>query len=65
MDEILGEINACKILLAQTDYQALKYAEGAMPEQEFAPIRALRASWRARINELEAVLAEGDGDDNV
>ena len=50
----VAEINALKILLRDTDYKALKHADGALNDEEYAPIRAQRAEWRARINELEA-----------
>lgn len=53
-DENAGKINALKQLLAQTDYQALKFSDGAMGEDEYAPTRQQRAEWRAQINELEA-----------
>lgn len=36
------EIEACKAKLASTDYQCLKYAEGELTEDEYAPIRELR-----------------------
>lgn len=39
--------------LTTTDYLAIKYAEGELTEEEYAPIRALRRQWRQRINELE------------
>lgn len=55
--EIMAEIVALKSLLRDTDYQALKFAEGALTESEYAETRAKRAAWRARINELEAELA--------
>lgn len=51
------EINTCKQLLAQTDYQALKHADGALGDDEYAQVRGQRAAWRARINELEQALA--------
>lgn len=40
--------------LDRTDYQAIKYAEGVLTEEEYAPIKAQRQAWRARLNELEA-----------
>lgn len=55
-----GEINAYKILLAQTDYQALKHADGAISDEEYAPIREKRAEWRRKINELETLPGDGD-----
>lgn len=56
-NEIVGQINTLKQLLSQTDYQALKYSDGAMTEDEYAPVRENRAKWRAQINDLEAQLA--------
>lgn len=47
------EISELKAKLAQTDYQAIKFAEGWITADEYAPIKTLRNSWRARINELE------------
>lgn len=52
--QIESEINGLQILLSQTDYKCLKYAEGALTDEEYAPIREKRAEWRAKINELEA-----------
>ena len=39
--------------LEETDYKAIKYAEGLISEEEYAETRALRQSWRDEINELE------------
>lgn len=50
---IQNEINALKQNLARTDYKAIKYAEGLIPEEEYASIRQERQAWRDRINELE------------
>ena len=56
------EINELKQKLADTDYQALKYAEGQISEEEYLPIKEQRQAWRDRINELEAMLeVESDG----
>lgn len=59
-NEIQGEINALKQLLSNTDYQAIKHSEGEMSEVEFVPIREKRQRWRARINELEVQLDDGE-----
>lgn len=56
------EMSELKAKLAETDYKAIKYAEGFIVESEYAPIRAERQSWRERIGTLEAVLADGGGD---
>ena len=46
------EICSLKKYLKATDYKAIKYAEGAISEAEFAPIKEARANARERINEL-------------
>ena len=38
---------------AETDYLCLKYTEGALSEEEYAPIRRQRAAYRAEINALQ------------
>ena len=45
-----------KMLLANSDYQAIKYAEGEMSASEYAPMKANRQAWRAEINRLESEL---------
>lgn len=50
------EIADLKKHLADTDYQAIKFAEGEMSGEDYAPVKAQRQQWRARINELEAEL---------
>jgi hypothetical protein len=49
------EICECKRYLESTDYQAIKYAEGAISEEEYAPIKEARAKARDRIRELAFV----------
>ena len=52
-DNIIAEIEQCKAKLESTDYQCLKYAEGELTEDEYAPTRELRKQLRKQINELE------------
>lgn len=47
------EINSLKDKLAATDYKALKYAEGLISENEYAPIKQERQNLRQQINQLE------------
>lgn len=47
------QIADLKAQLAATDYKAIKYAEGWLTEEEYAPIRAERQVIRDQINELE------------
>ena len=50
------EISDLKRALTETDYKAIKYAEGEITYAEYEPTKRQRAQWRARINELEALL---------
>ena len=53
-DETAFQITELKKRLAESDYKAIKYAEGWYTEEEYAPIRAERGALRERIRELEA-----------
>lgn len=41
-------------LLAKTDYEAIKYGEGAIDADQYIEMAAARAAWRLAINKLEA-----------
>ena len=56
VNELQFMILVLKSKLSSTDYQTIKYAEGELSAEEFAPIREQRRQWRAEINELEAQL---------
>lgn len=45
-----------KKLLADSDYKAIKYAEGAISESEYMLTKAERQAWRDEINTLEGML---------
>ena len=47
------EIFLLKSKLAETDYKAIKYAEGWLTDEEYAPIKAERQAIREEINKLE------------
>lgn len=53
-------IEELKQMLLNTDYQAIKYAEGELTEEEYAPIKAQRKEWREEINRLEEELKNGN-----
>lgn len=55
--EYQAEIDELKKNLVDTDYKAIKYAEGEISEEDYAPIKAQRQAWRDRINELEALIS--------
>lgn len=45
-------IQDLKELLAKSDYKAIKFAEGEISEEEYAPIREQRRAYREELNEL-------------
>lgn len=47
-------IEDLKSQLASTDYKAIKYAEGWLTDEEYAPIKAERQAIRDEINALES-----------
>ena len=58
--KIASELRVYKTLLKNTDYKAIKYAEGVLSAEEYALVKANRQTWRNRINELEALMKEGE-----
>lgn len=48
-----SEIAELKQKLKDTDYMAIKYAEGQITESEYAEIKTKRQEWRNRINQIE------------
>jgi hypothetical protein len=50
----INRIAELKRLLAESDYQCLKHADGELTDEEYASIKAQRHAWRVEINELEA-----------
>ena len=49
-------ISELKQMLFDTDYKAIKYAEGELPYAEYESTRKQRREWRAEINRLEQQL---------
>lgn len=49
-------ISELKGLLAMTDYQAIKFAEGVISAGEYDTIRIQREEWRQEIRKIEAEL---------
>jgi hypothetical protein len=50
------EITQLKKALSDTDYKAIKFAEGQISEEDYASVRAERQGYRDRINYLEGLL---------
>ena len=55
-DQYRLEITQLKKALSDTDYKAIKYAEGQISESEYSAIRAERQGYRDRINYLEGLV---------
>ena len=53
-DQYKLKIGMLKYKLRSTDYQAIKFAEGEISLEEYAPVRDQRRAWRAEINAIEA-----------
>lgn len=51
--ETESRIAYLKAELAETDYLCLKFTDGALSEEKYAPIRQKRAEYRAEINKLQ------------
>ena len=50
--ELYQELEDLRVKLSSTDFKAIKYAEGLISEEEYAPIKAERQACRDRINEI-------------
>ena len=59
-NEYKEEIEDYKQKLNETDYLAIKYAEGWISEEDYASIKQQRQSYRDRINELEEEISKLD-----
>lgn len=57
-ETIYEEIRVREQLLSQTDYKALKHADGALTDEEYAETKALRQKWRDEINVLESQISD-------
>ena len=55
-DQYRLEITQLKKQLSDTDYKAIKYAEGQISEDEYASVKAERQGYRDRINYLEGLM---------
>lgn len=56
VEQINNEIIGLKQLLTNSDYKALKYAEGLISNIEYEEIKLYRENLRAQINQLEQEL---------
>ena len=58
------QIKVLKQILSDSDYKAIKYAEGWISEEDYAPIKNERQAIRDKINllqnEIQALTQEGE-----
>ena len=52
-ENAIARIEELKRLLSESDYRAIKYAEGEYTEEEYKPYRVQRKAYRVEINELQ------------
>ena len=58
IEQYQAEIIELKKYLSNTDYKAIKYAEGEITESDYQEVKSQRHDARVRINELESLIAE-------
>jgi len=68
IEKYQSEIAQLKKYLSDTDYKAIKFAEGELSESDYQEVKSQRHDARVRINELESLIAElekGNNNDNA
>ena len=58
IEQYQSEIIELKKYLFDTDYKAIKFAEGEITESEYQEVKSQRHDARVRINELESLIEE-------
>ena len=58
IEQYQSEIVELKKYLSDTDYKAIKFAEGEITENDYQEVKSQRHDARVRINELESLIAE-------
>ena len=58
IEQYQAEIIELKKYLSDTDYKAIKFAEGELSESDYQEVKSQRHDARARINELESLIEE-------
>ena len=58
IEQYQSEIVELKKYLFDTDYKAIKFAEGELSESDYREVKSQRHDARARINELESLIEE-------
>ena len=58
VEKYQSEILELKKYLSDTDYKAIKYAEGEITESDYQEVKSQRHDARVRINELESMIEQ-------
>ena len=58
IEQYQSEIVELKKYLSDTDYKAIKFAEGEIAESDYQEVKSQRHNARVRINELESLIEE-------
>lgn len=58
IEKYQSEIIELKKYLSDTDYKAIKFAEGELSESDYQEVKSQRHDARVRINELESLIEE-------
>ena len=58
IEQYQAEIIELKKYLSDTDYKAIKYAEGEITESDYQEVKSQRHDARVRINELESMIEQ-------
>lgn len=58
IEQYQAEIIDLKKYLSDTDYKAIKFAEGEITESDYQEVKSQRHDARVRINELESLIEE-------
>ena len=58
IEQYQSEIVELKKYLFDTDYKAIKFAEGELTESDYQEVKSQRHDARVRINELESLIEE-------
>lgn len=65
VEQYQAEIVELKKYLSDTDYKAIKYAEGEITESDYQEVKSQRHDARVRINELESLIEELEKGNNT
>ena len=65
IEKYQSEIVELKKYLVDTDYKAIKFAEGEITESDYQEVKSQRHDARVRINELESLIEELEKENNT